>query len=333
MAAATGYSASDAVTAIASALRGEYDPIEKFGVGIKAAAVEQQLLAQGVQKINGEFDQQSKTLATLQLFLNQTSKYQGAAAEQTNTASGALAKLNAEWEKFILQFGTAFEPVVVFVGQAITGWIMLFNKLAGWFRRLQYWIAKIAGENQSFEKWSGEDQGRVNAAKVEGVITAEKMKQLAAAQQMKKAQEDLNAKIQKHQTDKMLKAVDERHEILSKLKSESVGKQYGASDEAMQLLSLRKQLGDKEVLRIAQQMDSVKKMEDKRIEPEAFRARTAQMAEAGTQAFYKLQLSAQGYDHTPEKDTAKNTSKMADTLEKMLKALENGNATPELASF
>ena len=121
--------------------------------------------------------------------------------------------------------------------------------------------------------------------------------------------------------------------MIAGMKQEALGKKFGADSGVMDLFKLRGQLGNSEIMNLAQNMDFVNNMRDNRIEPEAFQSRSATMAEAGTQQFYKLALSAQGYDRTPEKDTAKNTSKMAETLDKMLKALESGDISPELASF
>jgi len=343
MAAATGNSASDAVTAIASALRGEYDPIEKFGVGIKAAAVEQMLLSQGVKKIDGEFDQQSKTLATLNLLLNQTAKYQGSAVANSDTATGAIGQLTGAFEKFSLHMGYQVAPVIKVVAQSITGLVWGINKALSVFEKLQYHIYKYYGGMASEKAWRGEDKV-IQAAKVEGVITREKMEQLAAekaaakvredaAEKMQKSAADLKDKAWKVQTDKLLKASSERHDLIAKMKEEAVAKSYGANSDVMNLFKLRGQLGNSEIMSMAKNMDFVNNLKDNRIQPDAFQARSANMAEAGTQAFYKLQLSAQGYDRTPEKDTAKNTSKMADTLDKMLTALERGDLTPELANF
>jgi len=327
MAAATGYGAGEAVEAIASALRGEYDPIEKFGVGVKAAAVEAELLRQGVKKINGEFSVEAKTLTTINLLLQQTNKYNGAAASGANTAAGALAKLSSTFSDFSTTIGEVFGPAVAFVAKSLSGWVMLFDKIA---KAAKYVMKSLYEMDHGKDTWDGpkvkgpsEDDPRVKQ---------EKDVQAAIVAAQRKAQ-DLKEKIQQAETEKFVKAMSERSDILKGLQKESIAKQYGASDEVMQLLELRKQLGNGAVMDLAKQMDAVNKAKDNRIEPEAFRNRSATMAEAGTQQFYKLALSAQGYDRTPEKDTAKNTSKMAETLDKMLKAIDGGKATPELASF
>lgn len=327
MAAATGYAAGDAVEAIASALRGEYDPIEKFGVGVKAAAVEAELLRQGVKKINGEFSVEAKTLATINLLMDQTNKYNGAAASGMHTASGALAKLSSVFSDFITTIGEVFGPAVAIVAKSLSGWIMLFDRIAN---AVKYVMKSLYELDNGVGSWEG-PKAKIAPEEDPRVKQEKSIQQSIVAAQRKAL--DLKEKIQQIETDKMVKAWSDRSSILDNLKKESVAKQYGANDEVMQLLELRKQLGNSAVMNLASQMDQVNKLKDNRIEPEAFQSRSATMAEAGTQQFYKLALSAQGYDRTPEKDTAKNTTKMAETLDKMLKAIEGGTATPELASF
>jgi hypothetical protein len=77
----------DAMTAINAALRGEADPIERFGVSMNMVSVEAKALAMGFEKVDGQFSSTALTQARLALLMEQTDKIAG---DFVNT-SGDLA--------------------------------------------------------------------------------------------------------------------------------------------------------------------------------------------------------------------------------------------------
>lgn len=82
-----GYSNADAFTAISSAIRGEFNTIEKFNVQINAAAIGERALAMGLTKSAAQMTQNAKIAAALSLIYEQTADAQGAldqAAGQTD---------------------------------------------------------------------------------------------------------------------------------------------------------------------------------------------------------------------------------------------------------
>ena len=77
LAATYGGTTADAVAAVSSLLRGERDPIERYGVAIKEADVQAQKAAMGLSGLTGEADKQATAQATLALLSKQTSAAQG----------------------------------------------------------------------------------------------------------------------------------------------------------------------------------------------------------------------------------------------------------------
>jgi hypothetical protein len=65
MSAVFGGTAKDAVDALSSALKGEMDPIEKYGVSLNQNALNAQMAADGARKVNGQYTAQAKAAAVL----------------------------------------------------------------------------------------------------------------------------------------------------------------------------------------------------------------------------------------------------------------------------
>jgi len=166
LAATFGGSTADAVAAISSLLRGERDPIEKYGVAIKEVDVNAQLLADGVataaQKtaalakandlgdaaaiaaakslrvLEGDALVAAKAEATLNLLTRKTADAQGAFARETDTAAHAQQVANAQFEDAQAALGMALLPAVSAVANAMAG-------LAGWVKENTQLVQIIVG--------------------------------------------------------------------------------------------------------------------------------------------------------------------------------------------
>ena len=112
LAATFGGTTSDAVAALSSLMRGERDPIEKYGVSIKAADVEAKKAAMGLNGLTGEADNAATTQATLALVMEQTAGAQGAFAREANTAAGQQQRATASWENAKAALGQGLLPIV-----------------------------------------------------------------------------------------------------------------------------------------------------------------------------------------------------------------------------
>ena len=76
---------SQAFNAIQSAVKGEFNPLETFGVKMNAAMIEAKALAMGLGDLEGNVSDQAKAQAALALVFEQTDKYAG---DFQNTADG-----------------------------------------------------------------------------------------------------------------------------------------------------------------------------------------------------------------------------------------------------
>lgn len=135
LAAQFGGSTADAVGALSSLLRGERDPIERYGVSINAAAVKAKLAEMGLSGLTGEAEKNAKLSATLALLYDQTADAQGAFARESTTLAGAQQRLAAGTENLFATLGTSLLPAVTAVTAAIG---QMVNKIqeSAWFQTL-----------------------------------------------------------------------------------------------------------------------------------------------------------------------------------------------------
>lgn len=112
LAAQYGGTTSEAVSALSSLLRGERDPIERYGVSMNQAAVDAEKAALGLTGLTGEADKAATLQATLSILTRQTADASGAFAREADTAAGAQQRANAEWANAVAELGTALLPVM-----------------------------------------------------------------------------------------------------------------------------------------------------------------------------------------------------------------------------
>jgi len=126
LAATFGGSTADAVAALSSLLRGERDPIEKYGVSIKQADIAAKMAAMGLDGLEGEAAKAAETQAMLALLTDQTSSAQGQFARESDTAAGAQQRANAEWENALAALGEGLLPVMAefaTILAEVAGWV------------------------------------------------------------------------------------------------------------------------------------------------------------------------------------------------------------------
>lgn len=115
-----GGSASDAVAALSSALKGERDPIEKYGVSLNQAKIDAEAAALGFKKVGGSYDSQATQAATLSLITKQTADAQGNFAKESDTFAHKQQVMSAGWEDLKVKIGEQFLPVLSNVFAFIT---------------------------------------------------------------------------------------------------------------------------------------------------------------------------------------------------------------------
>lgn len=139
LAATFGGSVSDAVGAVSSLLKGERDPIERYGVSIKQADVNARLAAMGLDGLTGKAAKQAQAQATLSLLNEQTAKTTGAFARESNTLAGQQERLKAKFENVKASIGKKLLPVAV----KLFSWFS--NKLLPGATRLGRYLAQRFG--------------------------------------------------------------------------------------------------------------------------------------------------------------------------------------------
>lgn len=121
LAATFGGTTSDAVAALSSLLRGERDPIERYGVSIKQADIAARIAAKGQTKLTGEAKKSAETQATLDLLLRQTADASGQFAREAGTAAGAEARRNASLKDTSATLGRVLLPIMTAFNTALAG--------------------------------------------------------------------------------------------------------------------------------------------------------------------------------------------------------------------
>lgn len=126
LAATFGGTTSDAVSSLASLLRGERDPIEKYGVSIKQADVNAKLAAMGMADLEGEAAKAAETQAVLALLTEQTADVTGQFAREADTAAGSQQIANAKYEDAMAVLGEQLLPIMAqfaTVLAEVAGWV------------------------------------------------------------------------------------------------------------------------------------------------------------------------------------------------------------------
>jgi len=110
LAATFGGPTADAVSAISSLLKGERDPIEKYGVSLKAVDVEAQKLTDSKNGLVYETEKEADIQATLTLLYDKTRDAQGQASRESDTYAGVTGRLTAKFEDMSAEIGMALLP-------------------------------------------------------------------------------------------------------------------------------------------------------------------------------------------------------------------------------
>ena len=140
MAATFGGTTADAVSAVSSLLRGEADPIERYGVSIKQSDVNARLAAKGLDKLTGKAKKQAEQTERLAALFEQTSDSAGQFAKESNTLAGQQQRLSAKVENLKAKLGTALLPVLTDAAE------LAGDKLVPALEDLFEWVGKNSDE-------------------------------------------------------------------------------------------------------------------------------------------------------------------------------------------
>jgi hypothetical protein len=123
-------STEDAITAIGAALRGESEPIRRYGVLLDDATLKQEALALGIYDGTGALDQQTKVLAAQSAIFKQTSDAQGDFARTSDSLSNQTRAFTAEIDNLKVGLGEGAVPVFSELVAAANGALSSFQELS-----------------------------------------------------------------------------------------------------------------------------------------------------------------------------------------------------------
>jgi hypothetical protein len=112
MAAMYGGTTAEAVSALSGALKGEFDPLEKYAAGMSAAEIKARMVADGTDKLTGKAAANAKAMATLAIISQKTADAHGAAAREAGSTAAKTQQLAAKVENLKSDLGTALLPVM-----------------------------------------------------------------------------------------------------------------------------------------------------------------------------------------------------------------------------
>jgi hypothetical protein len=105
-------SADEAITAIGAALRGESEPIRRFGVLLNDATLKAKAMEMGLYDGKGALDVQAKSLAAYEVILDQTTDAQGDFARTSDGLAAQQKILDAQIANLKTTMGQSLLPVM-----------------------------------------------------------------------------------------------------------------------------------------------------------------------------------------------------------------------------
>lgn len=129
LAAMFGGDVSTAVAAMGSAFKGEYDPIEQFGISLNANAINAKAVEMGLASSTTTVDSYGKAMATQALILEQSAEASGTFAKESDTLAGRQAVLTAQFQDLQAEIGTKLLPII----NSLLDFII--NKAVPWFEK------------------------------------------------------------------------------------------------------------------------------------------------------------------------------------------------------
>jgi hypothetical protein len=129
LAATLGGKTDDAVAALGSALRGEYDPLERFGIALKASEVNARAVAMGLAESESDVSAYAKGQATLAIITERSAFAQGQFAREADTAQGQAQRASASMEDASAKLGESLLPIYTNIQKGISAVADAFTTL------------------------------------------------------------------------------------------------------------------------------------------------------------------------------------------------------------
>ena len=119
LAATLGGKTEDAVGALGSALRGEYDPLEAFGIALKASEVNAKAVSMGLASSESNVSAYAKGQATLAIITERSAFAQGQFAREADTAQGQAQRAAAKTADASAKLGESLLPIYTKIQEGI----------------------------------------------------------------------------------------------------------------------------------------------------------------------------------------------------------------------
>lgn len=145
LAATYGGPTSDAVEALSAALRGEFDPLERYAIAINQTLIDQKAVAMGLASSTANVDQHARAQAALALIMERSADAQGQFAREADTAAGAAEIAKAKSENAAADLGKNFLPIYTKISE-VTGFAADgFSRFGGSTQTAVLGITAVAG--------------------------------------------------------------------------------------------------------------------------------------------------------------------------------------------
>lgn len=132
---------SEVVYAMGSALRGETEPIRKFGVMLSQVAVEAKAVEMGLISQGQALDSTSRLQATWALMLEQTTAAQGDVARTIDGLANSQRNASARMEEAWTKLGEILIPIAQFIQGVLADAILgIINTIVGVVESVKGWI-------------------------------------------------------------------------------------------------------------------------------------------------------------------------------------------------
>ena len=111
LAATYGYDVQEALLGMTALFRGEYDPIEKFGVAMKQSEINSELAARGLTHLEGAARRNAEQVIRMELLYQRAADATGAFTGQSGNLFVEQKKLQAQFENMQATIGNQLLPV------------------------------------------------------------------------------------------------------------------------------------------------------------------------------------------------------------------------------
>lgn len=131
LAATLGGTTDEAVTALGAALRGEFDPLERFGIALKASDVNAKAVAMGLADSESSVSNYAKGQAALALITEKSAFAQGQFAREADTAAGQAQIAQAKTKNASADLGKTLLPIYTKIQEVVALVATAFSALPG----------------------------------------------------------------------------------------------------------------------------------------------------------------------------------------------------------